>query len=171
MSLGTSEYSDSLEDAVDYAWVEGVVLVAAAGNNHTNKKFYPAAYENVIAVAATNHNDVKPKFSNYGGWVDVTAPGKDILSTAPDHRSVMWPKRAKYYAMLSGTSMATPHVAGVAGLVWAATDSSGVNKLCTTNVCVRDRIEDEADLITGIGTLWTHGRINAHKSVLFPATP
>jgi thermitase len=66
--------------------------------------------------------------------------------------------------------MATPHVAGLAGLVWAATDSSGA-KLCSTSACVRERIQTTADDIQGTGTRWTYGRINAYKSVLPLAAP
>ncbi len=167
MSLGSTSGSRALEAAVDYAWRKNVVLVAAAGNYNTNKKYYPAAYANVIAVAATDHNDVRAKFSNYGGWVDVAAPGKSILSTAPNHSSVMWGKSPKSYGTISGTSMAKPHVAGVAGLVL----SSG---LCPPggNACVRERIETTADDIQGTGPRWVHGRVNAYESVfLAPATP
>jgi thermitase len=168
MSLASSIDSDSLETAVDYAWDQGSVLVAAAGNDGGKRISYPAHYDNVIAVASTDRNDVKALSSNYGDWVDVAAPGVSILSTAPDHRSTLWPKRVKRYRTLSGTSMATPHVAGVAGLVWAAKDSSGAANLCSTKDCVRARIEGTADQITGTGSLWVHGRINANDAVTPP---
>jgi thermitase len=160
MSLGGTTASSTLETAVNYAWSRGVVLVAAAMNNNSSAAFYPAFYTNVIAVAATDHNDAKASFSNFGAWVDVAAPGDEILSTAPNHTSVLWPT-AVTYGTLDGTSMATPHVAGLAGLIWSASPSSD-------NICVRSRIETKADQITGTGTNWVHGRINASTSVKTP---
>ena len=167
MSLGSSSGSRTLKAAVKNAWEKGVVLVAAAGNKGGRKPFYPAYYDDyVIAVASTDRNDVKAPSSNYGDWVDVAAPGVSILSTAPDHSSAIWGKRAKVYGTLSGTSMATPHVAGVAGLVWSST-------LCGTgdNTCVRNRIEGTADPIDGTGTKWVHGRVNAYDAVYDTITP
>ena len=80
-----------MQDAVNYAWGKGVVLVASAGNDGTYSQQYPAAYANVIAVGTTDSKDqrsVVPKFwmqppwsSNYGSWVDVAAPGSNIIST------------------------------------------------------------------------------------------
>jgi thermitase len=157
MSLGGLEQSATLEAAVDYAWSQGVIVVAAAGNDGTPQQFFPAAYPNVIAVGATNHNDVRAGFSNYGTWVDVAAPGESILSTAPDHLNATWFFGAKY-GTISGTSMATPHVAGLAGLVW----SSG---MCEDAACVRSRIESTAEPVAGTGTYWSHGRINACLAV------
>ena len=167
MSLGSSSGSRTLRDAVNDAWGKGVVLVAAAGNGGKKAFFYPAAYPNVIAVGATNHKDAKPKFSNFGGWVDIGAPGVNILSTLPGNDRVPEGR----YGILRGTSMATPHVAGVAGLVWAATDSSGTN-LCSTNECVRGRIETGADQIPGLADYWTGGRrLNANNAVTSPSSP
>jgi thermitase len=166
MSLGGGG-SSTLESAVNYAWGKGVVLAAAAGNSGTSDPLYPAFYDNVIAVAATDHNDAKASFSNYGAWVDVAAPGVNILSTAPDHRNRIWGSGVKY-AMGSGTSMATPHVAGVAGLVWSTSLCSTVDPNDNEAICVRSRIEDKADGISGTGTYWTKGRINAHKAVSAP---
>jgi thermitase len=95
------------KNAIDYARGKGAVIVAAAGNKDTNKRTYPAAYvDSVIAVAATNRQDRRAAFSNYGGWVDVAAPGVEVLSTIPGG-----------YASWSGTSMATPHVSALAGLL------------------------------------------------------
>ncbi len=158
MSLGGSSGSAALSDAVNYAWKKGVVVVAAAGNSSTSQLFYPAAYPNVIAVAATDRNDAMASFSNYGAsWVDVAAPGVDIFSTATDHRSTIW-RSAPSYGTISGTSMASPHVAGIAGLVW----SKGT---CTTATCVRASIEQGADHIAGTGVNWASGRVNAYGAV------
>jgi hypothetical protein len=81
MSYGSSSYSQTEQNAVNYAWNKGAVLVAAAGNSNTSSKFYPAAYTNVISVAATDNNDQKASFSNYGNWVLVASPGVCIAST------------------------------------------------------------------------------------------
>jgi thermitase len=160
MSLGGSSSSSTLQSAVDYAWSKGVVIVAAAGNNGTSTKVYPAYYTNVIAVAATDQNDAKASWSSYGSWVDVAAPGVNIYSTLPNHSNQIG---SQNYGYLSGTSMATPFVAGLAGLVWAS--SYG-----TSNASVRNRIESTADPVTGTGTYWQYGRINAYKAVA-PAAP
>ncbi len=148
MSLGGSSYSQALLDAVNYAWNKGAVVVAAAGNNNNANPIYPGAYLNVIAVAAVDQNDTKAYFSNYGNWVDVSAPGVTIYSTYIGNS----------YAYLSGTSMATPFTSGTAALVWA----SGV---CLDNACVRQRIEQTADKIAGTGSYWNSGRINAYNAV------
>lgn len=168
MSFGGTLPSLTLRNAVNYAWAKGAVLVAAAGNNSTNEPFYPAFYANCIAVAATDANDQKASFSNYGKWVDVAAPGVDILSTLPNHPNVIGilltlstPSNAigiTGYGSLSGTSMATPHVAGIAGLVWA----TGYG---TSNLAVRARIERTADKVPGTGLYWAYGRVNAARAV------
>jgi thermitase len=152
MSLGGTSPSSTLEEAIDYAWSKGVVVVAAAGNSGTNAQHYPAAFPNAIAVGATDNTDAKASYSNYGSsWVDVAGPGSSILSTKVDGG----------YGLMSGTSMATPHVAGEAGLIWS---KSG---LCaaTDSTCVRNRIESNADQISGTGTYWAKGRVNANGGV------
>nr|WP_241154416.1 S8 family peptidase [Staphylospora marina] len=146
LSLGGSSGSTTLQDAVNYAWNKGVVVVAAAGNSNTSAPSYPAYYSNAIAVASTTSSDTRSSFSNYGSWVDVAAPGSDIASTYI----------GSSYVYLSGTSMAAPHVAGLAGLL-ASQGRSAAN--------IRAAIEQTADKISGTGTYWTHGRINAYKAV------
>ena len=151
MSVGGSSNSSALEDAVNYAWSKGVVVVAAAGNEGKTMPFYPAYYTNCIAVAATDANDARASWSNYGDWVDVAAPGVSIYSTLKNGN----------YGYKSGTSMASPHVAGLAALVFTTvSDANGDGKL---NDEVRSRIEANCDDIgvSGIG----HGRINAAGAV------
>ncbi len=164
MSLGGSAGSTTLRNAVDYAWNKGVVLACAAGNSGTSARSYPAAYTNCVAVAATDQNDAKASFSQYGSsWVDVAAPGVAILSTMPNSSVYLNTQYGYFqnYDALNGTSMATPHVAGLAGLVWATGK-------CTTASCVRSRIENNVDAISGTGTYWSKGRINAYKAVSAP---
>jgi thermitase len=107
MSLGNYQPSEVLKEAIDYAYKKNVVLVAAAGNDSTNQPSYPAAFPEVLCVTAVDWNGNIAQFSNYGEHVDVAAPGVDIASTYLD----------KQYAALSGTSMASPHVAALAGLI------------------------------------------------------
>lgn len=155
MSLGGSFNSQTLQNAVNYAWNKGVVLAAAAGNNGSQAASYPAYYSKVIAVAATDSNDKKASWSNFGKWVDVAAPGVSIYSTLPNHATIIG---ALNYGSLSGTSMASPHVAGLAALIWP-TPYGG------SNSNVRKQIEGTADKIAGTGKQWTYGRINALKAV------
>jgi subtilisin family serine protease len=106
-SWGENDKSRALEDVIARATAAGVLFVAAAGNDNSDALFYPAAYPHVVAVAATDAKDRRAKFSNFGSFVAVAAPGDNIYSTLPNNS----------YGFFSGTSMATPHVSGVAALV------------------------------------------------------
>jgi len=110
LSLGTPHQSALLREVVSEAAQLGVVVVGAAGNLNTDAKQYPAAEDCVIAVMSVNAHDKKSSFSNYGDWIGVAAPGENILSSFP----------VNGYAWWSGTSMATPFVAGQAALLRGA---------------------------------------------------
>lgn len=147
LSLGAASSSQTLKDAVDYAWNKGVVLVAAAGNSNSSSFSYPASYTNVIAVGGTDQNDQKMSTSNYGtSWVDVAAPGLNITSTFS----------GSTYRTLSGTSMATAHVSGLAGLL-ASQSRTASN--------IRTAIEQTTDPV-GL-SYWKYGRINVKKALQY----
>lgn len=110
MSLGNYAEAEFLHDALRYAYDHGVVIIAATGNDNTDRPGYPAAYAEVLAVSATDPDETRAEYSNYGDYIDVVAPGTSIPSTYPGSR----------YAALSGTSMACPHVAALASLIRAA---------------------------------------------------
>jgi thermitase len=147
LSLGSYGNSRILEHAVDYAWQHGVVVVAAAGNDNTKRPSYPAAYDKVISVAATDQNDHRARFSNYGK-IDVAAPGVAIVSTVPGGG----------YELMQGTSMASPHVAALAGLLAAQGRTAPE---------IRKRIQRTAvDLgAAGKDKYYGWGRIDARRAV------
>jgi thermitase len=107
MSLGNYAEANFLHDAIRYAYNKDIVLIAASGNDNTEEPGYPAAYPEVFAVAASDSSKKKATFSNFGDYIDVTAPGVNIASTYPHNQ----------YAALSGTSMASPHVTALAALI------------------------------------------------------
>lgn len=150
MSLGASSYSRGEEMAVDYAWSRGAVVVAAAGNTARESYHYPAAHHNVIAVAATTAADYLASFSTRGDFVDVAAPGLQVFSTFRGNR----------YTFMSGTSMASPHVAGLAALILSRNPG-------LTPAQVRAIIEATATDLgpTGRDIYFGHGRINAELAL------
>jgi subtilisin family serine protease len=176
-------------DAVLYAWNNGVVVVAGAGNNGDTNRFYPAActddpltgagQSTVIAVAASDHHDDRASFSTYSGdaddWVSLAAPGESIIGVLPDAQCELPPGTDTCVNWWDGTSMSTPLVAAGAALVWAdlyqssAVDGARAPAACTVagtpcNRVVRGRLENGADKVGAQGQnllQWTrHGRLN-----------
>jgi thermitase len=150
LSLAMGESVD-LEEAVNYAWNRGAILVAAAGNKGTSKPSYPAYYENCLAVAGTNENNSLALLSSYGEWVDVAAPGFNIYSELPGNQ----------YGYKTGTSSAGAHVSGVAALVLSITEDTSGNGLLNDEV--RWAIESSCTPIAvdGVG----QGLVDAYQAV------
>jgi thermitase len=143
--------SPNLDEAVNYAWNQGAILVAAAGNKGTSEPSYPAYYDNCLAVAGTNGNNSLALLSSYGDWVDVAAPGFNIYSELPHNQ----------YGYKTGTSPAAAHVSGVAALVFSvAEDTNGDGAV---NDEVRWAIENSCTPVTvdGVG----YGLVNAFLAV------
>lgn len=157
VSLGTSTFNSTLNDACEHALDAGVVVVAAAGNNNSTNFFYPAATPGVVAVGASTQSDDRWSQSNYGSWVEVAAPGEGIHST----------NLPSTYGAISGTSLASPLVAGLAGLAY---NQLGAGRSVAKANLVRSTIYAGAsDVAT-----WTHfGRIDARDTLKFakPVSP
>ncbi|MFH1198699.1 MAG: S8 family serine peptidase [Candidatus Omnitrophota bacterium] len=166
-SWGGEGNSKMIIDAFHYAYAYGCVVVAAAGNDNMNAQdFEPANIDTAITVAASTENDQKCSFSNYGSKIDVSAPGgmSNILSTMSDNsnlaKALPSAKVSSGYYRLQGTSMACPHVSGVAALILAKNPNF-------TNEEARQALRISADDIGAVGFdyLYGFGRINALKAV------
>jgi len=147
MSLGGASGSQTLQTAVRNASDNGSLIIAAAGNGGNSSPNYPAAYEEVVSVAATDHNDQKADFSTYNEDVEVAAPGVDVLSTWNDGG----------YRKASGTSMATPHASAVAALI-AAQGGTPEDWRAKLTASVDDLGDPGRDVNFG------YGRVNLEKA-------
>lgn len=158
MSLGTTTNSPSMRDAVARVNTAGIVQVAAAGNDYGSAVNYPAAYPEVIAVSATNSSDTIASFSSVGPEVDLAAPGASINSTY----------KGQTYKVLSGTSMASPHVAGTAALVLSVPNKCDLDLNGTCSPAeVKQRLESTAVDLGEAGQDNTYGAglVNAYNAV------
>ncbi|MBI2919062.1 MAG: S8 family peptidase [Chloroflexi bacterium] len=164
MSLGCNCPSDTLQQAVDDAYAAGVVVVAAAGNSGTSDGsgdtvIYPAKYDSVIAVAATDSNDARAWWSSTGPAVELAAPGVDIYST--------W--KGTGYNTISGTSMASPHAAGTAALVLASAvlaqfdlDGNGTYSAAEVRAALKATADDLG--AAGLDTWYGYGLVDAAEA-------
>ena len=150
MSLGGTTSSSTLQSAVNYAWSKGSVVFAAAGNSGDSTPYYPAACTNVVAVSATEPNDVIAGFSTYGADIDLSAPGDNILTT----------QGAGQYGSWAGTSFASPIAAGVGALVLAVQPGLSASGLVSL-------LESNSDDLGAPGwdQYYGYGRVNASRAV------
>ncbi|MCD4738359.1 MAG: S8 family peptidase [Anaerolineae bacterium] len=181
LSLGGPSYSASMQNAINAAHAAGSLVIAAMGNDRTegNPTAYPAACGNVMAVAATGPTDTYAAYSQYGSHCDVSAPGgamsyyqdpNGVYSTMPTYDVYMTTTYGYYknYDYVQGTSQATPHVAGLAALVWSVNSSLTPDEVQTI---IQDNATDLG--ATGWDSTYGHGRINAFAAVQAarPAAP
>lgn len=152
MSWGSSAASETGQSVVEFALSKDCIMVAAAGNEGSSSKFYPAAFDGVISVASTTASDAKSPFSNFGSWIKISAPGSSILSTIPFGR----------YGSLSGTSMASPMVAGLLGLMKSLNPGMPNSQIINCLYSSADNIDPvNPDFIGSLGA----GRINAERAM------
>jgi subtilisin family serine protease len=167
MSLAGSSPNDAIAEAIENAWRAGSAVFAAVGNDSGTLVRYPAGYNHVIGVGATDNRDEHAAFSNWNWTVDVSAPGVDYYSTMPSYpvclNSEGLPMNA---AFMSGTSMATPCAAGVAALMLSKEPSLLPDQL-------ESRLEQSSeDLgVTGRDDYYGHGRVNACEALGGTPTP
>jgi serine protease len=166
LSLGGEGFSNIEQAVYDAVTAKGIIVIAAAGNESSSRPFYPAAYDNVISVSAINRNLEQARYSNFGSTIDVASPGGDssvdrgVLSTLGDDRSNT---TVFTYGSLQGTSMAAPHVAGVAALMKSIKSSLTHDEFLgylNAGDLTQDLGAPGRDDIFGIGL------IDAHKAVL-----
>ena len=147
-------FSQYEQDIINYAVTKGCIIVGAAGNSNRDEMFYPAGYVHVIAVAAVNEFDQKASYSNFGKFIDISAPGGDgfvkILNTFPVERGS--------YGEMSGTSMASPVVAGVMGLLRNHFPDANHYELSRRIILTADNIDAANPEFIG---LLGYGRVNA----------
>ena len=151
-SWGGSGFSIFGQEVINYAISRNSLVVGAAGNGNSTEPFYPASYNGVLSVASTNSTDTRSSFSNYGRYIDVSAPGSNIYNT--------W--QNNIYATLSGTSMAAPLAAGLAALVKSRFPNLNAIQIGEQ---VRVNCDDINSVNPTFQFLLGRGRINAFKSL------
>ncbi len=151
LSLGSTSNSSTEASAVTYAQSKGCIIIASAGNDNSSGSYYPASHPDVIGVAATDSNDAKASFSNYGSYIDVAAPGVSVYTCS----------MGGGYKTFSGTSAAAPHVAAVTALMISS-------KPTLSAYDIRSKIVQSVDDLgtTGWDSYFGYGRINAEKAVV-----
>ena len=158
ISIGGSSPSSTLQSAVNYAWNKGAVIFASAMNFSTSTPYYPAACTNVIAVSATDSNDTLASFSDYGSWIDLSAPGNNILTT----------QTGASYGYWYGTSFSAPIAAATAALVLSRNPS-------LSNSALVSLLESNSDTLPVGSAGWNQyfgwGRVNVYKALLAVSSP
>ena len=160
MSLGSYSFVDSMNEAVQYAYNKGCVLVAAAGNDGDPTVEYPASYENVIGVGSIGPDNNRSSFSTYNESVDVCAPGGDGGSS--NSGNILSTYKGNAYAYSYGTSMSTPFVSGLASLIFAQ------NSTWANSQVINKIVSSADDLGTaGWDPYYGSGKINVYAALSF----
>lgn len=146
LSLGSLSPSTQIRDAIDYAYENQVIIVASAGNEGNDNDYYPAAFDNVIAVGAINEDYSLTTFSNYGDYIDVVAPGLQIMTTDLNNG----------YAKVSGTSFSAPQVTGALALLLSYKDVSYYEAIQAITDTTTDLGDEGRDNIYGYGLIDTY---------------
>ncbi|HRW63007.1 MAG TPA: S8 family serine peptidase, partial [Bacteroidales bacterium] len=165
-------YDQSTLDAIDYFnangggnALNGGITIFAAGNSDATGNWYPGCYSGTFSVAATNNKDVRSYYSNYGDWVDISAPGGE-QSYEGDPKGILSTITNSSYGFMQGTSMACPHVSGVAALL---VSNAVRNGLVLTNTQLRNLLSENVDNHYSVNTSYTgklgSGRLNAYKAL------
>ena len=160
MSVGGFPYSQYVQDAVNYAWNKGAVLIGAAGNNRREETFYPASFANVVSVSATQPDDEFSNWSSYGSKVDVSAPGASVLTTNCYTCTYGGHDTWGTHVKISGTSFATPNVAGVVALIRGRFPSEGPGQIVNR---LLGSVDDMG--YPGWDNRYGLGRVNAARAV------
>ncbi|WP_250657065.1 S8 family serine peptidase [Alkalimarinus coralli] len=171
LSLGGPGFSNSLKSAVDAAVAQGVILVAAAGNENSSTASYPAAFANVVSVSAVGQTKERAPYSNFGSTITVAAPGGNMLQDANGDGNadgVLSTVNASFYAWFQGTSMAAPHVAGVAALMKQA--DRGLTGTDFNSLLASGNITDDLGA-AGKDDHYGYGLINASKAMALAGSP
>ena len=150
LSLGGLDNSNTIRMAVEQAYQQGAIIVAASGNDGSSAPMYPAALSQAISVGATGRYGDKASFSNYGSSLELAAPGESIYGTVPGNSYEAW----------NGTSMAAPHVSGAAGLIWSRNPS-------LSNTQVRQLLASTATDLgsSGRDSYFGYGRIDVRAAL------
>lgn len=165
MSLGGWQVNSLYEKAITDAVNGGTAVFAAAGNTYSQVKSYPAAYDDAICVAATNQGNTKASFSSYGSWVDLSGPGVDIPSTVPGG-----------YTFMSGTSQATPVIAGTAAVILSANlpaiaKESGARKVEALKKVLTSNVKKASGTAIGKGIVDLPKALKVSTSIMAPGKP
>lgn len=156
LSLGSDESSHAIESAIAYAHENDVLIIAASGNERSGIDFYPSAFADVIGVSATNDYDEHWVLSNYGNNIDLSAPGYMIYSTGGEENFA----DNDAFSYMTGTSMAAPHVAGIAGLLLSQSANRTSAEITQILLSTSDDLGEE-----GWDPQFGHGRVNAAQAL------